>query len=254
MNPYLEQNDTWEDLHHNFMTRAREALSPRVGPNYIVKIEVRRYLHELPAEERSYRSRMDFVVNPGPIKLDSPAGGFVVQVQLEMPPVDIERHASLEIRDIHHRRLVTAVDLLSPSHKTFGAARDDYFGNRARLLAQRVNLVEIDLRRGGERPRPPELPPCDYYVLVARSRDWPRLDFWPIGLRDRLPVVPVPLAAPDADVPLDLQGVLDRAYDAADYGKYIYAETPEPPLSDEDAAWARSILRPAEGCGSSNSG
>lgn len=63
-----------------------------------------------------------------------------------------------------------------------------------------------------------------------------------MGLRDRLPVIPVPLLPPDADVPLDLQAVLHRTYDAADYGKYVYAEEPEPPLPEEDARRARQFL------------
>jgi hypothetical protein len=59
MNPYLEQSDSWEDFHQDFMTRARESLSSQVGPNYMVKLEVRLYLHELSAEERRYFGRAD---------------------------------------------------------------------------------------------------------------------------------------------------------------------------------------------------
>jgi len=33
MSPYLEQNDTWEDFHANFITRAQEVLSGQVGPH-----------------------------------------------------------------------------------------------------------------------------------------------------------------------------------------------------------------------------
>jgi hypothetical protein len=65
MNPYLEQNDTWEDFHTTFITYMQEALSEQVGPNYLVKIEVRLILHELSAEER-----------------------------LEMPAVEVERQRS----------------------------------------------------------------------------------------------------------------------------------------------------------------
>lgn len=68
------------------------------------------------------------------------------------------------------------------------------------------------------------------------------MGMWPLQLPDRLPVIPIPLSAPDPDVLLDLQAVLDRAYDAADYGKYIYSETPEPPLSAEQLAWARQFI------------
>ena len=57
-----------------------------------------------------------------------------------------------------------------------------------------------------------------------------------------LPVIPIPLTPPDADVPLDIRSVLDRAYDAANYGKYIYQEAPEPELSPEDDAWAKKCI------------
>lgn len=35
--------------------------------------------------------------------------------------------------------------------------------------------------------------------------------------------------------------------DAADYGKYIYQNTPEPPLSPDEQAWARQFIRPTAG-------
>jgi len=105
-----------------------------------------------------------------------------------------------------------------------------------------THLVEIDLRRGGTRPTPPDLPACDYYVLVSRYEQRPKPVFLPLRLRQCLPVVRIPLLPPDPDVSLDLQAVLQRAYDAADYGKYIYGETPQPPLSDEDLAWARQFF------------
>ncbi len=118
----------------------------------------------------------------------------------------------------------------------------ELLNKRSHFVYGLVHFVEIDLRRGGTRPRPPELPACDYYVLVSRRQDWPKLGMWPLSLRDRLPVVSVPLKAPDADVPLDLQAVFDRTYDAAQYGNYIYSETPEPPLSADDAAWAKQFI------------
>jgi hypothetical protein len=165
-------------------------------------------------------------------------------VRLQMPAVEVERHSSLEIRDRRNRRVVTAIELLSPTNKTSGADRDDYLRKRMELFAQRVNFVEIDLRRGGLRPHPPELPPCDYYALVARIDDWPHIDMWPIGLREPLPAIPIPRSPPDTDVLLPLQEVLHGAYDDADYGRYVYKEQPEPRLNEEDAAWARQFLPP----------
>ncbi len=208
MNLYLEQNDTWEDFHHNFMTRAPEQLSGQLGSNYLAKIEVRRLLHELSAEER---------------------------------------HSSIEIRDRRNRRVVAVIELLSPSNKIPGSDRDDYLAKRRQVLAGMTHLVEIDLRRGGTRPTPPQLPACEYYVLVSRYEQRPNLDFWPISLRQRLPVVPIPLIAPGLDVTLDLQAVLDHTYDTARYGNYICAETPEPPLGAEDAAWAQQFVPQSDG-------
>jgi hypothetical protein len=245
MNPYLEQSDTWEDFHQNFMTRAQEVLSPQVGANYLVKIETRLYLRELAAEERRFVGRADVAVTDTPPGESTPGVGAAVvtaPLDLYLPAVDTQRESYLEIHDRRERRVVTVVELLSPANKTPGADHAAYLGKRRSLLASQTHLVEIDLRRGGVRPQPPELPPCDYYVLVSRYQQRPRVGVWPIGLRDRLPVIPVPLTPPDPDVSLDLQELLHRIYDAAGYAKYIYDEEPHPPLLPADAVWARQFV------------
>lgn len=243
MNPFLEPADAWEDFHQDFLVRAREVLMAEVGKNYLVKIEARLYLHELSAEERRFIGRADVAVASRADRREpSIAASVAAPVQLVLPAVDVERQTFLEIRDRRNRRVVTVVELLSPANKTPGADRDAYLGKRGEILAGQTHLVEIDLRRGGKRPHPPDLPPCDYYALASRYEDRPNVGFWPIALRERLPVVRVPLAAPDPDAQLDLQNVLDRAYDAAGFGTYIYSGTPEPPLAPDDAAWAAPFL------------
>src|SRR3989442_1140443 len=52
MNPYLEQTDALQDFHQSFLIHARDSLSAQVGPNYLVKVEVRLILHERATEER----------------------------------------------------------------------------------------------------------------------------------------------------------------------------------------------------------
>ncbi len=167
MNPYLEQSDTWEDFHQSFLTHARDTLSGQVGPNYLVKIEVRLLLHERSAEERRFLGRADTGVMASPTA--GPSGTAVAApVQLQLPAVKVERHSSLEIRDRRNRRVITVMELLRPSSKAPGPDRQDYLAKRRQVLAGHTHLVEIDLRRGGTRPNLPELPPCDYYVLVSR--------------------------------------------------------------------------------------
>jgi hypothetical protein len=243
MNPYLEQSDAWQDFHQRFLIHSADSLSPQVGPNYLVKIEVRLILHERSAEERRFVGIADIgVAATGDRKPTAVASTLEAPVLLQLPAVEVEKHLSLEIRDRRNRRVITVLELLSPANETPGADRDDYMAKRRQVLAGQTHLVEIDLRRGGQRPRPPELPPCDYYALVSRYEDRPVVGFWPIGLRDGLPILPIPLAESDPPVHLDLKAVLDRTYDLADYGKYIYPETPEPPLSAEDEAWAHGIV------------
>lgn len=41
MNPYLDQDDAWEDFHQNFVLTLRELLASQVSPTYIVKVEAR---------------------------------------------------------------------------------------------------------------------------------------------------------------------------------------------------------------------
>jgi hypothetical protein len=87
-----------------------------------------------------------------------------------------------------------------------------------------------------------DLPQCDYYVMVSRCEERPRVDLWPIRLRERLPQIPIPLRHDDPDASVDLQPLLDAVYDAAGYEDYIYRGTPQPPLHPEDATWAQERI------------
>jgi hypothetical protein len=84
--------------------------------------------------------------------------------------------------------------------------------------------------------------PCDYSVLVSWADVRPRAGFWPVGLRERLPVVPVPLRSPHGDAQLDLQQALNRVYDESGYEYYIYEGSPDPPLGPDDQIWAESLI------------
>lgn len=245
MNPYLEQDDAWEDFHHEFISCARAMLANQTGENYIVKVETRLYVHELSAEERRYRGRADVGISLTGTGAGTSSVSVATQsapIELTAPAVDVEKYSFLEIRERRNRRVVTAIELLSPTNKTPGPDRDDYLRKRLAYFQSLCHFVEIDLRRGGARPNPPEIPVCDYYVLLNRIERRPLIGVWPLSLTDRLPQIPIPLKAPDADITLDLQAVLDRTYDAARYGNYIYKDTPEPPLSAEQAAWAKQYL------------
>jgi hypothetical protein len=105
--------------------------------------------------------------------------------------------------------------------------------------------VEIDLLRAGQQLAAKEMfPPCDYVVHVSRVETRPQAKIWPIRLRQRLPIIDLPLRGPDPDAPLDLQVVLQTAYDRAAYDMEVdYRKEPAPPLPPEHIDWAEELLR-----------
>jgi hypothetical protein len=151
---------------------------------------------------------------------------------------------SVEIRDRIERRLVTSIEVLSPSNKR-GEGRQEYLAKRRRVLHSTSHLIEIDLLRTGQRvPMKDLLPKAPCYVYVGRFEIRPDTDVWPISLDRSLPQVPVPLLAKDPDVTLDLQLAFTSVYDLSDYDLEIdYTQRPDTPLSPEESDWLDSRLR-----------
>jgi hypothetical protein len=90
-----------------------------------------------------------------------------------------------------------------------------------------------------------DAPPSDHLVMVSRSDERPRVELWPIGLRDPLPLIPVPLRIGDRDAMLDLGQLFREQFDAAGYEDYVYRAGPQPPLAAADADWASGLITAA---------
>src|SRR5205823_3516333 len=88
----------------------------------------------------------------------------------------------------------------------------------------------------------------DYLISVNRAagtRD--QFELYPRLLRQALPRIRIPLAAPDPDVPLDLQAVVAAVYEAGDYRELLDYTVPcIPPLPVADQAWADELIRAAQ--------
>jgi hypothetical protein len=160
------------------------------------------------------------------------------------------RQGFIEIIDIKSgRRVVTVIEILSPSNKTPGPGRDLYVKKQDELRAGRVSLVEIDLLRSGTRVMcaPFELIPEGHrtpYAACVR-RGWKPLEFeyYRLPLRERLPAFRIPLRETDPDIPLDLQAVVDQCYESELYDDIDYSGEADPPLAGDDARWADALLR-----------
>jgi hypothetical protein len=135
------------------------------------------------------------------------------------------------------------------ANKTPGDGQDQFLQKQRECRQAGVNLVEIDLLRGGQRrltapaeriPRPAR---TTYQICVSRGKA-AVVELYPIPLEARLPSIRVPLREQDEDVPLHIQALLDQAYHNGRYGQTIdYRATLDLPLNKGEARWARDRLK-----------
>jgi len=250
MNPYFERSVTWPDFHQAYLTHLRDTLEDRVGPNYFVGIGERVYLHES-EDDRRLIGIPDANLTLG-IETKATKGKsvkttaiMVAPSKVTIPKLQKRKVPYLEVVDADNQKVVTVIELLSPSNKYAGNDRESYLAKRRELLATEVNLVELDFLRGGPRMPLKNLPTCDYYAMLSRPTARPEADIWPLTLRDSLPTLPMPLREGETEPSVDLQAVLNRTYDGGRYGKRIYRFAPEPQLAPTDAEWAAAILAAA---------
>lgn len=158
----------------------------------------------------------------------------------------------LQIIDMSNgNRVVTAIEVLSRWNKGPGRLNVDYRRKLDDYARGEISVLEIDLLRSsrGRLPVGQEEMPIDrrtpYLACVRRAWTPWRWELYPINARRPLPRVPVPLREKEAQVILDLQPLIERAYVAGGHDDIDYRRPPEPPLEGEDAAWADSLLKVA---------
>jgi Protein of unknown function (DUF4058) len=219
MDPYLEGSQ-WTSVHAELSVEIARQLAPRLPPRYVARTN-ERFVIIVPEPEHGTGARTTAIY-----------------------PDESLRLLTVEIRDAAEMRLVTAIEVLSPTNKR-GEGRAEYLMKRQRMLLGAAHLMEIDLLRSGHRlPMRDPLPGHPYFVFLSRAEKRPQTDVWPIGLGAPLPTVPVPLLPGDADVPLNLQEALGSVYDTFRYDRTInYALPPDVPLAPQEAAWADERLR-----------
>ena len=167
---------------------------------------------------------------------------------LEVAFLEPETQGFIEIVETRpQRRVITVLEILSPSNKYAGIGRDRYRQKQADLMAGGVSMVEIDLLRAG--PHVLQLPLAQYPpshrtpYKVCVHRGWKvRAEIYRVPLREPLPAIRVPLRETDADVVLDLQALITQVYRHGRYDDIDYTIPPVPPLDPADAVWADELL------------
>lgn len=269
MDPWLEAADIWPDFHDRFASEVSAVLNATLPAPYYARLQMRPEVGVVD-DDTGEAYRRSIVPDVTVIEHTGSGEGAGMAATAVLPRTEVSghltiilpalpgRHLSVEVRDPRRgHRLITFIEIVSPSNKTAGLDRVSYLDKHAEVFGSDASLIEIDLLRGGQRlfPNPrvrwrfSQLDPApDYLALVNRA--WTRVDgtgawdMFAISLREMLPVIAVPLRISEPEVPLDLQHVFNRAYDAGPYrrGALDYAAPPHPTLSDADYAWARQRL------------
>lgn len=258
MDPYIEACGLWEDFHPDLIVQIKRQLARSAPERYLVRAGERSYVVFVEAEGKQDRPFVPDVSVTTAAQRKKPSrkrGGIAIaEVGGEVKPVVLrafleERHreAFVEIYEATpERRLVTTIEVLSPSNKRANSPGWDlYLRKRQALMLGGVHLIEIDLLRGGQRlPMLDPWPASPYTLMVARANEPDACLVWEGHFRTPIPPVPVPLAKPDADLRLDLQPLIESVYEESRYAQSIdYSRPLSPVLDAEEAAWLAQRLK-----------
>lgn len=243
MDPYLEQPGLWSEVHQNLITAIQWYLTPIIQPRYRIAVERYVYLSDRLPDEIG---RPDVMI----IKEAAPAYTVAVpsHTTKQQPIVgELEMEYEVEIGflkliHVNSNEIVTVIEVLSPTNKNDWKGRRKYLSKRMKILRSETNLVEIDLLRDGE-PLPMSLKvQSDYRVVVSRSWQRPRADFYLFSVRDPIPAISIPLRQGEDEPLLQLNAVLHEVYERGGFKLAIdYGKPPVPPLSAENTMWATKL-------------
>jgi Protein of unknown function (DUF4058) len=261
MDPYLESPDWFPCLHDGLIFCIQELLQQRLPEAYFAQTTQMvwvdasgRYIEPDAEVLLSRRKSISRERETGGVALAEFELANPIEVLIEPVEDDLFEESFIEIRrrQKSENQLVTVIEILSLSNKTRGnAGRRKYLDKQEEILKSQVHLVEIDLLRGGEHttavPRvlaDNKAGPFDYHICVRRGDRANVFFVYPILLEERLPAIAIPLLPGDPAVPLSLQSVFDKAYDAGPYRKGVdYNEDAIiPPLPAKKSKWVKARL------------
>ena len=255
MDPYLETR--WRDVHSSLVIYASDAVNRQSPSGLLARSEERTIESDDVEYFREFAPDVSVFEKSPTADLwnaaDQGAVAIAEAVELEVGVATLEfRQRFIEIRDSRSgSRVITVIEFVSPTNKRPGVGLDKYRQKQEECLAAGVNLVEIDLTRGGDRSlimdlsRVPLRYLTTYLGMVRRMSPKKSTKAFRLPLTERLAAIPIPLRPEDKDVLLDLQPLINQVYENGRYGEEIdYREKLEPPLLRQEAEWAASILTP----------
>ncbi len=215
MDPYLEDEKLWPEFQHNLVLQLYQMLLPALVDRYRARVGQRCYVNE----------------------------------QALFTSIIREEHKEdfIEVRQRGDGRLITLLDVVSPTNRMTTAGRQAYLDTRKEARGAGASLVEIDLVLQGQPMLDysrDNLPEWDYAVTVTRPAQPERHEIYTATLQKRLPRFKLPLAGDDRDSVMDLHTAFSRCYDQAGFGPRIdYTRDPQTKLTDAHRAYLHQLLR-----------
>ena len=237
VNPYLEDAYFWHRFHTALIVHLSDRLNTMLPAGYIAAGEQR--LAILPDNQPRIA---DVALIRTRITPERDGKSSVALVERGMPHGTVSALSNdvyerfIEIRTARKpRRVVTLIEVLSPSNKAPGSqGRREYLQKQREILHSDTHLLEIDLLRFGAHTvavpmeNLPSRETWDFIISLHRADNRFRYDYWLSSLTEPLPNIRVPLLSGDDDLVLDLQSAYQEVFLAGRYADEIEYSDPIP--------------------------
>jgi Protein of unknown function (DUF4058) len=248
MNPWLE-GYLWGDVHNALAGIFKEMLAPQIAPKYVVRIAIATMYDIDPSSEigitypdvelmERINMTKELIAAYRNKKITAPTivTRFKLPIEIKLPIV--------EIRDSVYNKLITVIEILSPTIKR-NPNLTIYRGKINEWHQNNVNILEIDLLRRGTRPFVFKNSDKHYQIVLLRANN-AKASVWSVDLKDKLPVLPVPLLSTDIDAILDLGEAMDIIFERSLYHlsiNYSNDELAPPAFFGEDLDWIKGVVQ-----------
>ncbi len=251
MDPWLQRLESFPDIHYSMTVHFMAALNAVLPPLYVARVAERVTGW---GEDPAWPDYL--VARRGPAFVPDTESDLPGAISLDGWPIAFNPSYMwfAEIIILPDRRQVAVISLLSPAEKNPAWTRGAYRQMQTELSAKDVVFVEVDMILGGlhttmapaaglrERAGNP-----DGHISIWRPRDNGfdgSMCVIPIQLRRPLPKIPIPFSPDHPPAVVDLQSILNQAYDGGRHGMTAdYSADPAVPLTADQQAWADAILR-----------
>jgi hypothetical protein len=209
VDPFAETGRYFQQIHASMINRIVEDIQDTLWDlGYVAGSETS--LQILDKREPDVFVRREADPLPPPAPWDYPAAAEAIHtspglaVETGLPELQ-----SIDITSLDDGRLVTVLEIVSPSNKAREADIQAYRIRRYGLLTRGVNLVEIDLTRSAKRLMDNHwVPDYAYHVAIYLPQQPARL----LGMTYGAPLEPFALPLRGDVVPVDVQKVYQYAY------------------------------------------